>query len=793
MKSLTSSLSKLSNKHFLRLWLVYHLGLIAFFLGVLIFKPGKIQIDADLFNMFPRSFQEEGIRNADEKLTEIVGQNIFILVENEEFESAKETATEIYEKLNGSEFFNSVSFYSGLDDISEVIDFLYEYRWNLLTPEQIQMINSEGGELEFAQNALMQAYSPFNMLPLDNLDTDPFMLTEDHVNNFLTSVQNSGTALSVKDNVLAGNVNGKWYVMIRGILNKKGAAVASKANGISMIYETCTPYEKDGTRIIYSGTPFNSHENSNAATKEITIITTISMLVVIIILLLVFKNPVPLLFSVGSILVSILTAVVTTLAVFNKMHILTLVFGTSLIGSCIDYSLHYFTQWAGNPELKSGKEIRNHLLSSLSMAIVSSSLCFAILLFAPFNMLKQMSLFSLSGLLSSFLTTLAVFPFIPLPKKERKINLSFILKESKNKNTKKIVGRIVVSAMFAFSIISILIFYKRIGIHNDVSKLYTMEGRILDDKMLSVEITKYSPTGWFIVRGETEEEALNNEIALCNRLRDVIDQGTGFISTSAFIPTMEQQKASRKAAEKLMTVAYDQYEALGFDGFYADDLISDFEANEKYISLENGSVPDFIMNTINSAWIGKMDDKYYTVVMPNIINDVEQMRSLADENTNVFFVSKIADMGSDLDKLTKMILLFFAGAYIVMFILLRLFYTTKQSLKIISVPFLIILMNAAFFAITKTDMEFFAVTGLILVFGLGLDYIIYMIENEKPKEGSQSKTLEPFATMLSFITTVIGFGALSLSSFQPVHLMGLAIFIGLSTAYLSSWFYDRSM
>ena len=95
--------------------------------------------------------------------------------------------------------------------------------------------------------------------------------------------------------------------------------------------------------------------------------------------------------SVGSILVSVLTAVITTLAVFKKMHILTLVFGTSLIGSCIDYSLHYFTQWAGNPLLKSGEEIRKHLTKSLSMAIISSVLCYAILLFAPFDMLKQMS------------------------------------------------------------------------------------------------------------------------------------------------------------------------------------------------------------------------------------------------------------------------------------------------------------------------------------------------------------------------------------------------------------------
>lgn len=97
-------------------------------------------------------------------------------------------------------------------------------------------------------------------------------------------------------------------------------------------------------------------------------------------------------------------------------------------------------------------------------------------------------------------------------------------------------------------------------------------------------------------------------------------------------------------------------------------------------------------------------------------------------------------------------------------------------------------------------MEFFSVTGLILVFGLGLDYIIYMMENEKKEKGNQSsvqsqsleqKTLEPFATMVSFVTTIISFGALALSSFKPVHLIGLSIFIGLATAYVSSFFYGR--
>ena len=93
----------------------------------------------------------------------------------------------------------------------------------------------------------------------------------------------------------------------------------------------------------------------------------------------------------------------------------------------------------------------------------------------------------------------------------------------------------------------------------------------------------------------------------------------------------------------------------------------------------------------------------------------------------------------------------------------------------------------AVFAAGKIDMEFFSVTGLILVFGLGLDYIIYMMENEK----KNNSILEPFATMVSFVTTIISFGALALSSFKPVHLIGLSIFIGLATAYISSFFYGR--
>ena len=170
----------------------------------------------------------------------------------------------------------------------------------------------------------------------------------------------------------------------------------------------------------------------------------------------------------------------------------------------------------------------------------------------------------------------------------------------------------------------------------------------------------------------------------------------------------------------------------------------------------------------------------------------EKYREIADSDENVFFVSKVNDMNADLDELSWMVVKLFIIVYVLIFIVLKKFYTLKQTLKVISVPLLIVLYIAAIFAMAKINLEFFSITGMILVFGLGLDYVIYMIENERRKDISENGRLEPFAIMLSFITTAVSFGSLALSAFAPVHLMGLSIFIGLTTAFVSTFFYTRT-
>lgn len=787
MKKLTS----LQNKTFFKFWIFFHAVIILGFCAMLYVQKG-INIDADLFNMLPKPEMGKALNAADEKLTEVTGQNVFILVSNPDFNKAKQVAENVYGQLNGSPRFKSLSLYQNTDSFGKIVEYINNYKYNLIDSETIDELNSEGGAESFAQDALSKAYGAFTMTSLENLESDPFMLGEHDLMNFLKQLQESGTKMSLKDEVLASEVNGKWYVMIRGILSKEGAALASKENAVVQIHQVCDPLEDGETKFIYSGTPFHSYKSSSDATKEISTISTISMTAVLVILLLIFQRPSPILFSIGSILWSSLMAIFATLAIFGKMHILTLVFGTSLIGSCIDYSLHYFINWKGNLACHKGYQVRNHLIKGLSLSLVSTVICYFILVFAPFNLLKQMAVFSMSGIISSFLTVICVYPFIKVPQTKREIKLLKYYTMPSWYN-KKFVGRIAITVMFVFSISVLLIFHKNVKIENNLSRLYKMEGREMLNEKEAAQVLQYSPSGWFIVSGSTAEETLQNEEKITAELKKMNagKEKGGFICTTSYIPSIAMQKKSREAAAKLIPLAAQQYEYLGYDSSYAKKLAENFKAGENDFIEIGKNVPEYLESAISSAWLGEIDGKYYSVVLPVSVLDYDAYKSLAD-GENVFFISKVRSMNADLDRLSDMIMKLFVVVYIALFIILKFFYSLKQTSKIVSVPLLIVLMTSSIFALCGIHFEFFSITGMILVFGLGLDYVIYMIENEKRTEEVQNANLEPFAIALSFLTSAVSFGALALSKFVPVHMIGLSIFIGLTTAFVSTFFYTRA-
>ena len=91
-----------------------------------------------------------------------------------------------------------------------------------------------------------------------------------------------------------------------------------------------------------------------------------------------------------------------------------------------------------------------------------------------------------------------------------------------------------------------------------------------------------------------------------------------------------------------------------------DELKKNFDLHSNdYIEIGK-NVPEYLMSSLSTAWLGEIDGKYYSIVMPVMIpvSEIENFKALAD-NKSVYFISKVNEMNKDLDRLSAMIMKLF--------------------------------------------------------------------------------------------------------------------------------------
>ena len=99
----------------------------------------------------------------------------------------------------------------------------------------------------------------------------------------------------------------------------------------------------------------------------------------------------------------------------------------------------------------------------------------------------------------------------------------------------------------------------------------------------------------------------------------------------------------------------------------------------------------------------------------------------------------------------------------------------RKGLRMSLAPYTILTGTIGVLVLCGLSLDFFMTVGLVLIVGLGLDYMVFASSG---KGGSSGK-----AVMLSFVTTELSFGSLAFSSFRPVHIFGLTVFVGILIAY----------
>ena len=784
-------------------------------------------------------------------------------------------------------FFESLSLYVDAADTAELTDFLLENRFMLLDADTVSLLEQGDAPL-VAEDALSDIYGAFSLTNFSLLERDPFNLSGGTLQRFLDAAASASTAMSVRDGVLAAQKDGVWYVMLRGVLTPQATGLNSRTSAVRRIYAVCDEIAAESRRpssvavaaadartsmasaadsgertdgidrasvasdaskrviatertsavaapfaveFAYSGVPFHSYESASSAQRQVSVISTIGILLIIVLFLGIFRSPVPALVSAGAVLFSCAMALVAVLLVFREIHVLTFVFGTTLIGTCIDYSVHFFVHWKGDAAARDGNAIRSRILRGIAFSFVSTEICFAALFLAPFPFLKQVSVFLFTGLLSAFLCVVCLYPFISVPSAPREIRLLVVWRQRGARSARRTMRRLfplVPLALFVVSAMLLLCNRGAVRIDNNLRDMYTMSDSMLRNEKRCAEVLNYGSAGWYyIVGGTSVEELLQEEEQLTRRLATARAEGrlAGYLAASSFVPSVRTQERSYRACAALVPLAAAQYEALGFAPDAADVFAADYSAAAAcYITpvpagagdidamqvdddaaraaTPSSALPAMLRSVTENLWIGEVGGRFYSCVLPLHVTDADAepyFRTLCDDLPNAHFVNKVADIGAELNLLTAVMLKLLLGAFVLVIVILSLCYPLKTVARIAAIPLLVAFVTVAVLAVCRLPLGFFSVTGLVLVFGLGLDYIIYAVEGERAvtTDGDQmgdcradiatAGALNRFAILLSFTTTALSFGALAFIGFAPVHTIGLTVFAGLTTACISAF------
>lgn len=162
-----------------------------------------------------------------------------------------------------------------------------------------------------------------------------------------------------------------------------------------------------------TGAPLYTAYGVLSAEREISTIGLVSLIVLVLALIAVLRSLSAILLTLICVSSGVLVGWVMTVALLQQIHIITLVFGVTIIGIAADYAFHYLAHTVIGTD---GERALDSVFTGLATSTATSVLAFIGLTVIPFPGIRQIGVFMAAGLFGSFLTVCLLFPVFYRPK-----------------------------------------------------------------------------------------------------------------------------------------------------------------------------------------------------------------------------------------------------------------------------------------------------------------------------------------------------------------------------------------
>lgn len=726
-------------------------------LGVLVlFKPAHTET-----NILKAIFSSKS-DNLLVDLSSRFSAKINIIVESNDFEKAEEVSKTIYAKIDKTKMKSSDA------NITEIIEEYEKYHNNLLSNQTRKyLINKQYDKVE--ENAYEALYNPV-IPPVGSIEDDPFLLLTDFVMNLNENSQAPSSFTPIQQ-------NDKFYSLVMLDVDNELALSPTVLNKeVKKLVDIQKEFSKNGTKVYLTGAPIHSYFASSHSIFEINLICILSTLFVIGLVFWYFGSLSPLIPIGLSIGLGIYAGYCMTALVFRNIHILTFVFSTTLIGVCVDYSLHYFVALK---EGKTGTEVIKDIFKSLTVSLITTVSAFLILLFADFTLLRQISIFTITGLVTVYGIVVLWYPLLEkiglgykpdcrvgktqCPHKADKDAFVGQAMSDNNSNEKHaflhlgiFASKPRLTAQLLSCLIAILLIIGLFHTHFDdnIKNMYTPPKTLLNAEKLFTEIAGTSAdTSIFVVKGNNLEELLQKEEEIVDKLN-----GIEYQALSKYVPSEKRQKSNQILRKELYRTKLNDF-AIFLPVQKRSQLISQNYGNN-FLSASN----DFEFMKKNF-----LIDKNTSIMVVSGYN--------GEKIDGVRIINFQKDISAQIKHCRRVCLGLLIPIFGLLYLLLAKIYDKKSGLKILLPSICAVILLFGFLGLFGCSINLFHLLAIFLIIGFGLDYSVFRFTN--PEKAGDS-------VFLSCITTVFSFALLAFAGFKLISSLGTVLSLGLLSSYIFS-------
>ena len=651
---------------------------------------------------------------------------------------------------------------------------LFPYRYQLLDAESRLMLETQPEAL-LARN-LELLYGPLGQMQAASLERDPLLLFSRYF-----SSQNPVT-FNLEQGVVVLYDGDKVWALLLAELMDADLPLDKLELLLALDREVTQQIKSAGGELMASGLPLFTAYGAESAKGEISTVGVGSSLGIALLLLLTFRSIRPLLLSSLAIASGLVAALVVCILVFGKVHIITLVFGASLIGVADDYAQHYLCDSFAEKNWHPQRAL-SALLPGLFLGLVSNLLSYAGLGFSPFPGLQEVALFSAIGLLVAWLTVVMLFPLLltgfTFEQEPGLLKLATLWEQQwpawvmKNRSGLGLLLLVVIAG-------GIL----KLTPRDDVRLLQSVSPVMMQT---ADKIKKLFPVSrdsqFFLVSGADQQDWFQNEQRLLKSLAGLRQRQTvkSYEGISGYWPDPSRQQDNYRWLKQTLYdsgLAKHYMTDLGFSDAAVKSELKQFKEAE-YKTLELPAWLATADEAKRQLWLGCDQGRCLSIVALSEINDAAALSALrvlpgvswVDQVDQLSSLFKRYRIRAGLLLLTAfcLVLLGFSGKF-----------GWRGGLAIMSIPAVSVLASLAMLGWFNQLFSLFNLFALLLVLGIGVDYAVFFFL------AGDKRVSTSLAVTLSALTTLLAFGLLAVSSTEIVHAFGFTVAVGIVTAMLTA-------